>query len=1447
MKKLIVLMLASVLALSMSFSAWGANSQPTLIIDTNQDEDDIENLIFDSVSNALGFANDQVDDGDRSYENIIIILPSTYDLNEHEGEPITFDGSSYSSLRSVTFTGGTLVAPSGQRHFIVDQRNFALGLSAITLEGYYGGGVFVNNGTLSADTATFTAIDVTDLDTDSLYGGDTTNGGAVYVLASGTASFTNCSFTNNTASIGGAVYAGAGTVTFIGTASFTGNTSTANGGALYVASGAAVEFTGTPTFSGNTSGTDGGAIAAAGTLTFSSAGTFTGNKASGNGGAVSITDSAVTFTGVTFGGSTSSTGNSAVNGGAVSVTGGTATFTSSTFATNSADNGGGAIYSSVAITVGSGNTFTGNKAAYGGAVYLPESDSASLTLSGSEAAFSSNTATVAGGAVYISRNAAFSSAVSVSFTSNSAKGGSGGALYVHAASQLPACSMTFTNNTADYGGALYVGIQAASTVLLDSSRSYSFSGNEAVYDGGAICTASADVQIDGLEVTTANTAGNAGGFIASGGTVTVNNSTVENQTATFGGAIYAYNAVTIMSSTFQTNRAVVDTSKKDEIGGGGALYVLGTLTVTNSTFTDNRIQTTNADQGGGAIFVSGDAQITGSTFEENKYTNSSTNEGGGGAIYARGSLTVSATKFLTNQVLGPSGGGNGAGGAIYTSSATVSIVNSLFQANEASFKGGALNFTGEPCSVAIRYTTFRANSANNGGGGAIYAQGSLNLGTYDNDHSLRNAGANYFVENRAAKRGGAVLFDQSGDGNNPGTMTVSYTMFTLNSAIAENGGAIYLNADSGTIESCTFDANQCSNTGGNSAGGAVYFDVSNSAVSTASSVVNSTFSGNQAYGGSTNYGGALYITGDVNLNCDTFTNGNAASDRGGALYVGSGTTTITATILAGNTANIGRDVYVEGNVNSRGYNRIGVYGRSGHNTSWLSDINSTTDRENSAWSKATFFGDSAELAVNPTGTENQPPAIGYTSDEETVYLLTIMLSEDATLPLADRATNIIPFARRYTLNISQYDEQRVDRFASGNDLSLGATYAYKDVSGGGGTISPDYPIASITMSGIPNTLKSIGQTASLVALIRYTNGRTAYGIPEGQTRTGGLEYVTWSSSLPSVVYIDSYGNITARAVGTAIITVRTNRETAGGVYATASRPVTVSGVYSYMNVVESFQTYFSSYIEQIAEHDIALALVDASTSTVTASSFQRNFSGVWDSSAKQVTEITAASSPTFTTYTTYSNTEGLRASKNAGVNINFQQRQEGDLFPLTYSWNFTGDEIKALTGSDLSSTATITTSVATTLFNTLRIDFHGASVTRTVIGTGGVSAADAIDSGALVLTKADGGRGLHVELTVYLANVPVTGSDDGPQLVKSSGSNMLLVVPDGTSDGAITGTMWMAQKGSSSSTQPTTPTTPTTPDTNTNSGSGGGGGGCESLGLGLIGAVIVFMARRRRN
>ena len=177
------------------------------------------------------------------------------------------------------------------------------------------------------------------------------------------------------------------------------------------------------------------------------------------------------------------------------------------------------------------------------------------------------------------------------------------------------------------------------------------------------------------------------------------------------------------------------------------------------------------------------------------------------------------------------------------------------------------------------------------------------------------------------------------------------------------------------------------------------------------------------------------------------------------------------------------------------------------------------------------------------------------------------------------------------------------------------------------------------------------------------------------------------------------------------------------------------------------------------------------------------------------------------------------------------------MFPLTYSWNFSGDEIKALLGSDLTGQA-VNSSLAEKLFSVLRADYQTPTRTFTVIGSGGVSATEAFKSGALVLTKADSDRGVHVELTAYLANVQATGNGDGAQLVRSAGTTRLLVVPDGADDGAITGTMWLVKSSSS----------PATPSSNLDgeksSGGDGGGGGCSSLSLGLLGAIVLLLKRR---
>ena len=284
-----------------------------------------------------------------------------------------------------------------------------------------------------------------------------------------------------------------------------------------------------------------------------------------------------------------------------------------------------------------------------------------------------------------------------------------------------------------------------------------------------------------------------------------------------------------------------------------------------------------------------------------------------------------------------------------------------------------------------------------------------------------------------------------------------------------------------------------------------------------------------------------------------------------------------------------------------------------------------------------------------------------------------------------------------------------------------------------------------------------------------------------------------------------------------------------------------------MNISPTYYTYLTqNVIPQIFEYDISAAIADKNPSTVRSATFQRNFSSVWSAIPTQITDLTT-STPTIAASTSSPAISGMSASKRAGVSINYQNRTAGELFPITYSWTFTGSEIESVMGYDLSS-QNIGSSLADKIFDEFSIAYQGNNQVIPVVGGTGISGKDAYDSGALEISKADGNKGLHVDLTVYLGNMAVTGFSDGAQIVKSSGTARVLVVPDGVNDGAIAGSMWMFQPSGTTPTPTpgTTPGTSPTPGTSTpvTSGGSGGGGGCNAAGCGLLVTVILFLKRR---
>jgi predicted outer membrane repeat protein len=147
-----------------------------------------------------------------------------------------------------------------------------------------------------------------------------------------------------------------------------------------------------------------------------------------------------------------------------------------------------------------------------------------------------------------------------------------------------------------------------------------------------------------------------------------------------------------------------------------------------------------------------------------------------------------------------------------------------------------------------------------------------------------------FSSNSASSRGGAIYSDYT-------SATISNCTFTGNSAINDRGGAIYYDGGSDLITNSTFTANSAES------GGAIAH-----AWIASPTITNSIFSGNVA---SVN-GGAIHSmncsSGSPTIANSTFF-GNSAGTFGGAIYNENCSTVVTNSILWGDGASVGQEIY----------------------------------------------------------------------------------------------------------------------------------------------------------------------------------------------------------------------------------------------------------------------------------------------------------------------------------------------------------------------------------------------------------------------------------------------------------------------------------------------------------------------------------------------------------
>lgn len=374
----------------------------------------------------------------------------------------------------------------------------------------------------------------------------------------------------------------------------------------------------------------------------------------------------------------------------------------------------------------------------------------------------------------------------------------GGGIYAAQGVVLNAENTKLLDNTAKSGGGIL--LWSKSSADLNNSE---VSGNKATGNGGGVYVydATCSLTTSNGTVFRENSGYRGGGIFSSGGTVTVEDSTFEKNTATDdGGAIAATqnSSLTVRSSKVLENKAA-DTA-------GGILAEKSTLEVTDSIIDGNRASL------GGGLYIS-DIDAPGETKEDKpEHTitrteitnNTADGQGIGGGIYLGAQkLTITDSKLTGNNTISKNGQTQG-GAIVAYSPGDFTLDNTLIQGNTADVGGGIHVLSTklrDSHIILCNNTRITGNVANLFGGGIFLdnmnnpavlelVNASVDNNTADVAGGIGNYGSivvlkdGAVLENNTAKQYGGGLY-------NRGKVTVESGATVMNNTASTYGGGLY--------------------------------------------------------------------------------------------------------------------------------------------------------------------------------------------------------------------------------------------------------------------------------------------------------------------------------------------------------------------------------------------------------------------------------------------------------------------------------------------------------------------------------------------------------------------------------------------------------------------------------------------------------------------------------